>query len=46
MNTNHLFDPDHRSKAPLVFVLCLAVLLAAVLLASLTQRSFWKVFSW
>ena len=43
MNTNHLFDPDHRSKAPLAFVICLAVLTAAVLLASLTQRSFWKV---
>ena len=43
MNTNHLFDPDHRSKAPLAFVICLAVLIAAVLLASLTQRSFWKV---
>ena len=43
MTTNHLFDPDHGSKAPLAFVVCLAVLIAAVLLASLTQRSFWKV---
>ena len=43
MNTNHLFDPDHRSKAPLAFVICLSVLIAAMLLASLTQRSFWKV---
>jgi dienelactone hydrolase len=43
MNTNYLFHPDHRSKAPMVFVICLAVLIAAVLLASLTQRSFWKV---
>ena len=43
MNTNHLFSPDHRSKAPLAFVICLAVLIAAMLLASLTQRSFWKV---
>ena len=43
MNTNQLFDPDHRSKAPLAFVICLSVLIAAVLLASLTQRSFWKV---
>ena len=43
MNTNHLFDPDHRSRAPLAFVICLTVLIAAVLMASLTQRSFWKV---
>ncbi len=43
MNTDCLFEPDHRSKAPLVFVICLVVLIAAVLLASLTQRSFWKV---
>lgn len=43
MNTDHLFDPDHRSKAPLAFGICLAVLIAAALLASLTQRSFWKV---
>ncbi|MGB9438470.1 MAG: hypothetical protein WCB15_11045, partial [Desulfobacterales bacterium] len=43
MNTNQLFDPDHRSKAPLAFIICLSVLIAAVLLASLTQRSFWKV---
>jgi len=43
MNTVYLFDPDHRSKAPLTFVICLAVLIAAMLLASLTQRSFWRV---
>ena len=43
MNTNQLFDPDHRSKAAPVFVVCLAVLTASMLLASLTQRSFWKV---
>ena len=43
MNTDSLFDSDHRSKAPLTFVICLAVLIAAMLLASLTQRSFWRV---
>ena len=43
MNTDQLFDPGHRSKAPLAFFICLVVLIAAVLLASLTQRSFWKV---
>jgi len=43
MNTVDLFDPDHRSKAPLTFVICLAVLIAAMLLASLAQRSFWRV---
>ena len=43
MAANHLFDPGHGSKAPLAFVICLVVLMAAVLLASLTQRSFWKV---
>ncbi len=36
MNTDSLFDPDHPSKAPLAFIICLAVLIAAVLLASLT----------
>jgi dienelactone hydrolase len=39
MNTAQLFDPDHRSKAPLTFVACLIVLLAAVVLASMTQKS-------
>ena len=43
MNTDDLFDSVHRSKAPLTFVICLAVLIAAMLLASLTQRSFWRV---
>ena len=47
MNTNHLFDPDHRSKASLAFIVCLAVLISAVLLASLVQKSFGRVFvSW
>jgi dienelactone hydrolase len=40
MNTAQLFDPKRRSKAPLVFLVCLSVLFGAVLLASLTQKSF------
>ena len=44
MNTGRLFDPDRRSKAPLVFVACLAVLFGSVLLASLVQKSFGRVF--
>ena len=43
MNTAELFDPDRRSKAPLVFIACLAVLIGSVLLASLTQKSFGHV---
>jgi len=43
MNTAKLFDPERRSRAPLVFVVCLAVLIASVLLASLTQKSFGRV---
>ena len=43
MNTDRLFDPDHRSKAPLVFIICLAVLIGAVVLASLTQKGFGRV---
>ena len=43
MNTSQLFDPDRRSKAPLVFIFCLIVLIGASLLASLTQKSFGKV---
>jgi dienelactone hydrolase len=43
MNTVQLFDPDRRSKAPLVFIICIVVLLGAVVLASLTQTSFGKV---
>jgi len=40
MNTAQLFDPDRRSKAPLVFIICLAVLIGAVVLASWTQKGF------
>ena len=43
MNTARLFDPDHRSKAPLVFIICLAVLIGASVLASLTQKGFGRV---
>jgi len=43
MNTAQLFDAKRRSKAPLVFVVCLAVLIGAVLLASLVQKSFGHV---
>ena len=43
MNTAELFDPNRRSRAPLAFIVCLAVLIASVLLASLTQKSFGRV---
>jgi pimeloyl-ACP methyl ester carboxylesterase len=43
MNTAQLFDPDRRSKAPVVFIICLALLIGAVVLASLTQKSFGRV---
>jgi poly(3-hydroxybutyrate) depolymerase len=40
MNTDALFDTRRRSKAPIAFVACLAVLIGAVALASLVQRDF------
>jgi len=43
MNTAQLFDPDRRSKAPVAFVVCLAVMIGAVVLASLTQQGFGKI---
>ncbi len=43
MNTAQLFDPDRRSKAPVVFIICLAVLVGAVVMASLTQRGFGRI---
>ena len=43
MNTDRLFDPDRRSKALLVFAVCLAVLIASVVIASQTQKNFGKV---
>ena len=43
MNTAELLNPDRRSKAPIVFIICLAVLLVAAFLASQTQKSFGQV---
>jgi len=43
MNTAQLFDPDRRIKAPLVFIVCLTVLIGAVVLASLTQKGFGRI---
>jgi len=43
MNTAQLFDPDRRSKAPLAFIVCLAVLMGAVVLASMTQKGFGRI---
>jgi len=43
MNTAQLFDPDRRSKAPVVFIICLVVLMGAVVLASWTQKGFGKI---
>jgi len=43
MNTAQLFDRDRRSKAPVVFIICLAVLIGAVVLASMTQKGFGKI---
>ena len=42
MNTALLFDPERRSKAPLVFFMCIVLLIGAVALASLTQKGFGK----
>lgn len=43
MNTGRLFDPDRRSKAPLVLIFCLMVLIGSSLLASMVQKSFGTV---
>ena len=43
MNTGRLFDPDRRSKAPLVFIFCLMVLIGASVLASIVQNNFGTV---
>lgn len=43
MNTARLFDTDRRSKAPVVFVVCMAVLFGAVFLASQTQKGFGRI---
>ena len=43
MNTAQLFDTDRRSMAPVVFLICLAVLIGAVVLASQVQENFGSV---
>jgi hypothetical protein len=43
MNTHILFDTHRLSKAPIAFAACLAVLIGAVVLASLVQRDFGRV---
>ena len=43
MNTTELFDPDRRSKAPVVFIICLVVLFGAAFLASQTQKGFGRI---
>jgi dienelactone hydrolase len=43
VNTDDLFHTERRSKAPIVLALCLAVLIAAVVLAWLAQRDFGRV---
>ncbi len=43
MNTNTLIDTKYRSKAVIVFVVCLLVLVGVTVIGSLTQRDFGKV---
>jgi len=43
MNTNQLFDSGRRSLSPLIFTVCLVILLGAVVIASMAQRSFGRV---
>jgi pimeloyl-ACP methyl ester carboxylesterase len=43
MTTARLIDPERRSKAFVAFIICLAVVIGAVLLASFTQRDFGSV---
>jgi dienelactone hydrolase len=43
MDTDKLFDPDRRSKSFFVFIIFLAVLLGAVVIAALTQKGFGRV---
>jgi dienelactone hydrolase len=40
MDTDKLFDPDQRSKSFFVFIVCLAALVGAVVIAALTQKGF------
>jgi dienelactone hydrolase len=43
VNTQTLFDTDHRSKAIVVLIACLVILVGAVVVAWLVQRDFGKV---
>ncbi|MFN2270809.1 MAG: alpha/beta hydrolase [Anaerolineae bacterium] len=43
MDTDVLFDTGRRGKAPIAFAVCLAVLIGAVVLASLVQCDFGRV---
>ena len=43
MNTQSLFEADHRSKAAIVLAALLLILLAAIVLAWLVQRDFGNV---
>ena len=43
MNTDTLFDTEHRSKAAIVLIIFLLILVAAVVVAWLAQQSFGRV---
>jgi len=43
MDTHHLFATDRRSRASLVFIICMAVLVAASVTGWLVQRDFGRV---
>jgi len=43
MNTKRLFDTDHGNKAVMVFVICLAIMVASVVLSSLIQTDVGRV---
>jgi len=43
MNTQQLFDTNHRSKAVLVFIICLVIQIGAMVLGSQVQTDFGKV---
>ena len=45
MNTEQLFDTDQRSKAGLVFILCLVIQIGAMALGSQVQSDFGYVRS-
>ena len=43
MNTSRILDPGQTSKASLVFIICLIIMVGAVLTASLTQTDLGKI---